>query len=271
VTVAVPDLTVEEFLDEAGRAHRSLRPGAPAPFRFGIDLGTATVVLAAVGADGRPAYFDQVAAGVVRDGVVVDFAGAVAAVCELRARAEAEVGAVITDAATAYPPGVGEADSRACRYVLEQAGIDCRMLVDEVSAAQRLLRLTDGVIADVGGGSTGVGVYRHGELVSLADRPGGGHQLNLILAGALSIDEGAAEELKRTDGGLHLSILAPGIERIADTILSMMGPQPCGVIHLVGGALMYPGAAAIVARYTGAPVKEHRFALLVTPFGIALS
>jgi ethanolamine utilization protein EutJ len=260
VTVAVPDLTVEEFLDEAGRAHRSLRPGAPAPFRFGIDLGTATVVLAAVGADGRPAYFDQVAAGVVRDGVG-----------ELRARAEAEVGAVITDAATAYPPGVGEADSRACRYVLEQAGIDCRMLVDEVSAAQRLLRLTDGVIADVGGGSTGVGVYRHGELVSLADRPGGGHQLNLILAGALSIDEGAAEELKRTDGGLHLSILAPGIERIADTILSMMGPQPCGVIHLVGGALMYPGAAAIVARYTGAPVKEHRFALLVTPFGIALS
>lgn len=271
MTVTVADLVVEGFMDEASRAYRSPRAGALEPLRFGIDLGTATVVLAAVGADGRPAYYDQVAAGVVRDGVVVDFAGAVAAVRQLVAGAEAELGAAVTEAATAYPPGVGEAESRACRYVLEQAGVDCRALVDEVSAAHRLLRVFDGVIADVGGGSTGVGVYRDGELVSLGDLPGGGHHLNLILAGALSIDEAAAEELKRAAGGQYLSVLAPGIERIADNIMRLMGPARRGSIHLVGGALMYPGAAAIVARYTGAPVEEHRYALLVTPFGIALS
>ena len=122
----------------------------------------------------------------MRDGVVVDFAGAATAVRQLRERAEEQLGAALTSAATAYPPGVSEADARACRYVLEQAGLDCRVLVDEVSAARALLGVDDGAIADVGGGSTGVGVYRDGELVSLGDRPGGGHHLNLILAGGLA-------------------------------------------------------------------------------------
>jgi hypothetical protein len=34
---------------------------------------------------------------------------------------------------------------------------------------------------------------------------------------------------------------------------------------------MCPGAGQIVSRYLGHPVVEHPHALLVTPFGIALS
>ncbi len=265
------DLEVDEYLEQAAAVYRNPRPTGGADLRFGVDLGTATVVLTAVGADRRPVYYDQIPAEVVRDGVVVDFAAAVAVVRDLSARAEAALCSPINEAATAYPPGVGEAESRACRFVLEQAGIECRKIIDEVGAAQELLQVRDGAIADVGGGSSGVGVYRDGKLVSLADRPGGGHHLNLILAGALSVDVAEAEVLKRTAAGDHLSILTPGIERVADNIRRLMEPLPGGPVHLIGGALMYPGAGRIVSRYVGHPVAEHPHALLVTPFGIALS
>jgi ethanolamine utilization protein EutJ len=264
-------MEVSEFLTEAAARMHAPSPSPSGALRCGIDLGTATVVLTVVDQRDRPVFLDQIQAEVVRDGVVVDFAGAAAAVRQLRDRAEEQLGAELTGAATAYPPGVSAADSRACRYVLEQAGLDCRNLTDEVSAAQALLNVGDGAIADVGGGSTGVGVYRDGELVSLGDRPGGGHHLNLILAGALRIPVAEAERRKRTRAGDYTAILKPGIERIADNIGRLLDPRPAGPVHLVGGALMCPGAGRIVSRYLDHPVVEHPHALLVTPFGIALS
>jgi ethanolamine utilization protein EutJ len=259
------------FLTTAAARLRAPAPATGGDLRCGIDLGTATVVLTVVDGRDQPVYLDQVQAEAVRDGVVVDFAAAAAAVRQLRERAEAELATELTSAATAYPPGISEADARACRYVLEQAGLDCRALVDEVSAAQALLGLDDGAIADVGGGSTGVGVYRGGELVSLGDRPGGGHHLNLILAGGLGVPVAEAERLKRTHAADYTVVLKPGIERIADNIGRLLGPRPDGPVHLVGGALMCPGAGRIVSRYLDHPVVEHPHALLVTPFGIALS
>jgi ethanolamine utilization protein EutJ len=199
----------------------------------------------------------------------VDFHAATEAVRTLKLRAESALGVRLSEAATAYPPGVGVGESRACRYVLESAGLDCRALVDEVSAAQALLRLSDGVIVDVGGGSTGVGVYTNGELTRLGDLPGGGHHLNLILAGALGIGVEEAEQRKRQDGVEHLGRLTPGIERIAHNINRLMPTRPTGPVHLVGGALMVPGAGSIVSRYLDHPVVEYHNALLVTPFGIA--
>jgi ethanolamine utilization protein EutJ len=269
--MTVTRIDVSDFLADATYRFQSPADAVGTDLRCGVDLGTATVVLTVVDETDRPVYLDQIRAEVVRDGVVVDFAGATAAVRELRARAQAALGVELDSAATAYPPGVGETESRACRYVLEQAGFECRALIDEVAAAQALLQITDGAIADVGGGSTGVGVYRNGELVGLGDRPGGGHYLNLILAGALSVPIGEAEELKRTRAGDYSAILKPGIERIADNIGRLLNPVPDGPIHLVGGALMCPGAGRIVSRYLERPVIEHDHALLVTPFGIAFS
>jgi ethanolamine utilization protein EutJ len=262
---------VDSYLAEAAsRADRPLRDPT-GPIRFGVDLGTATVVLVAVDADDRPVHIDAVRREVVRDGVVVDFHGAVEAVRELRDRASAVLGFPPESAATAYPPGVSEADARACRFVLDAADVDCRALVDEVSAAQMLLELPDGVVADVGGGSTGVGTYVAGQLKSLGDLPGGGHQLNLILAGALNIEIRAAEQLKREGGSAHLAVLRPGIERIAHNIGRLIPPGTDGPIHLVGGALMTDGAGRVVASYLGRPVIEHPHPLLVTPLGIALT
>lgn len=260
---------VDAFLRLAATRHRSAAPDPEGDLRFGIDLGTATIVITALDEAGDPVYVDSVRREVVRDGVVVDFSGAVEAVRELCARAAAALQVVPQSAATAFPPGVAESDARACRYVLEQAGLECHALIDEVSAAQALLQVQDGVIADIGGGSTGVATYVGGEQASSGDLPGGGHHLNLILAGALGLDVREAERAKRHAADGHLSTLKPGIERVAHNIGRLIPTGTEGPIHLVGGALMVPGAGRIVQNYLDRPVVEHPHAMLVTPFGIA--
>jgi ethanolamine utilization protein EutJ len=238
---------------------------------FGVDLGTATVVLAVVDDAGEPVLLDSRTAGIVRDGVVVDFHGAVEVVLELRAAAELYLGREITEAATAYPPGVGIAESRACRFVLEAAGLECIALLDEVSAANGLLHLGDAVIVDVGGGSTGVGVIADGDVVAVGDLPGGGHQLDLILAGALHIPLEEAERLKRERAGEYIHVLRPGVERVAANVARLSAGYESFPLHLAGGALMFPGAGEIVADYLGRDVVEYDHALFITPLGIARS
>lgn len=269
-----PDPALERtqaFLEAAAGRLRAPRQEASGTLRFGVDLGTATIVIAAVDGDGEAVYWDFERARVVRDGVVVDFHGAVAAVCRLKAAAEAALGMSIGQAATAHPPAVPASDCRACAFVLQQAGIDCARLVDEVGAANAVLAVRDGAVVDVGGGSTGVGVWRGGELVRLDDVAGGGHHLDLILAGALKLPVERAEEHKRTHGNEVLPILRPGIERVAESIRRLCGGTDPGIVHLAGGALQLPGADAIVERWLGWPVRAWRHAELITPFGIALS
>jgi ethanolamine utilization protein EutJ len=261
-------LRVQKFL--AAAAKRLRKPMAePGPLRFGIDLGTATIVLTAVDAEMRPVYWDFVRAQVVRDGVVVDFHGAAQAVRELKARAEAALGVKVEAAATAHPPAVPLSDCRACSFVLQQAGIECRSLIDEVTAANALLAVHDGAVIDVGGGSTGVGVFRNGTLVSLSDRAGGGHHLDLILAGALRLPIENAEIRKREQGSEVLEILRPGIERIAASIAQQCNGENPGVVHLAGGALQIPRANQVIEAYLGWPVQAYAHAELITPFGIA--
>lgn len=271
VAFADPIAEVEAFLVLAASRLRKPAEARDGGLRFGIDLGTATIVLTAVDEAGAPVYWDFVRAGVVRDGVVVDFAGAVQAVARLKRSAEASMNVTIGEAATAHPPAVPSSDCRACAYVLQQAGIDCRKLLDEVTAANALLAVRDGAVIDVGGGSTGVGVFEDGELRSLSDRAGGGHHLDLILAGALRISVEEAEVRKREQGADLLSVLRPGIERVAASIGLQCANVCPGIIHLAGGALQIPGSDAIIERYLGWEVKSYRHAELITPFGIAVN
>src|SRR5689334_18126541 len=134
-------MDVDQFLLDAAARYQDPLPERVWPFRVGVDLGTATIVLTVVDALDRPVYWDQVREEAVRDGVVVDFHAASRAVGTLRERAEAALRTTLTAAGTAYPPGVGLAESRACRFVLERAGLDCVNLLDEVDAAQALLRV----------------------------------------------------------------------------------------------------------------------------------
>jgi len=259
------------FLDDAASRFQSPSSEPRKPLRFGIDLGTATIVLTAVDADDRPVYWDYSVCQAIRDGVVVDFAGAIREVRALVARSNEALGVRISEAATAFPPGVPLSEARACRYVLEQSGIDCRLLLDEVSAANVVVRLADGALVDVGGGSTGVGIFRDGKLVKLGDAAGGGHHLDLIVAGALRIPIEEAEKRKRSGDDHIAGLLIPGIERIAETIRRQILGEHVASVHLVGGALLLPGAAGIISQYLGVPTVAYPHANLITPFGMALA
>ena len=234
-----------------------------------MDLGTASCVLAVLAGTGPPVHVASYPSGALRDGVVVDFAAAERTVRRLKDEAERVLGTTLTSAATAYPPCIAEPDARACRFVCEAAGFDKVTLIDEVTAAQHTLGIGDGVIVDVGGGSTGVGVFRSGRLVALADRPGGGHHLDLVLAGALGITTEEAERRKREDPRGSLPHLVPCLERIAESVRLMTTGAEDLPLHVAGGALMIPGAAEVVAGYLGRETVSYPHALLITPLGIA--
>ncbi len=259
------------FLNDAALRFRSPSGEPRKPLRFGIDLGTATIVLTAVDADDRPVYWDFSVCQAIRDGVVVDFAGAIREVRALVARSNEALGLRISEAATAFPPGVPSSEARACRYVLERCGIDCRLLLDEVSAANVVVKLEDGALVDVGGGSTGVGIFRDGKLVKLGDAAGGGHHLDLIVAGALHISIEEAEKRKRSGDEQIAALLTPGIERIAETIRREVAGAQVASVHLVGGALMLPGAAGIISQYLDVRAVAYPHAHLITPYGMALA
>lgn len=259
----------QRLLASAASRLRANVADAGEPCQVGVDLGTATCVIVVLDADGKPMWLDSHPSGALADGVVVDFAAAVASVRGLKERAEAALGHELTSAATAFPPCVGKAESRACGFVLEGAGFADVTLCDEVSAARRTLEVSDGVIVDVGGGSTGVGVFRDGELVSIEDRPGGGHHLDLIVAGALGVELAVAEKIKRSRPEECFSVLRPGFERIAESIRMLSIGSEHLEVHLAGGALMFPGADRVISRYLDRPVTRYKHADLITPIGIA--
>jgi ethanolamine utilization protein EutJ len=269
--VAMSKRGVQAFLNDAAGRLRAPAADWKAPLSFGVDLGTATIVITAVDADRRPIYWDFLRCEAVRDGVVVKFMEAAAAVRTLKQDASQALGEDVPAAASAYPPGVAEAEARACRFVLENAGVTCRRLIDEVSAAQALLQVREGAIVDVGGGSTGVGVVENGRLVALSDKPGGGHHLDLILAGALHLPIEQAEKRKRAGGREVSSILRPGVERIANSIGKQIAPRMVEAIHLVGGAVRVLDAPEVISRYLGVATVGYPHSELVTPFGIAMS
>lgn len=267
-TTTGPGPLLEAAAACAGRPPASVPEGT---LHVGVDLGTASCVLVVLDAQGRPLRVDGHPSGALRDGVVVDFARAVSTVRSLKSRAEDALGVTLDRAATAYPPCIPVKDAGACAYVCETAGFDDVVLVDEVTAAQRTLGVRDGVVVDVGGGSTGVGVFRDGALVALDDRAGGGHHLDLMLAGALNLPLEEAEAYKRERQSESLPILVPGLQRIAESVRAMTRDAEDLPLHLAGGALMIAGAGDVMARYLEREVMTYPHALLITPVGIARS
>jgi ethanolamine utilization protein EutJ len=248
------------------------RPADPgALLKIGLDLGTANTVLVVLDSEDRPLTAQIESGSFVRDGVVVDFAGAIDAVRRLKSAAEDAVGVSHGHAPGAIPPGVPEGDARAVRHVIEAAGMECSGLLDEPTAANALLRLRDGVVIDVGGGSTGVSVLKDGEVALVADEPTGGTHFSLVLAGALGISFEEADKLKRQVDRQHefFPILAPVMERVGAIVARHAAPFGRLPASLVGGPAMFPGFAEVVSRYANLDTTVPDHPLFVTPLGIA--
>jgi ethanolamine utilization protein EutJ len=215
---------------------------------------------------------------VVRDGLVVDFVGAVDRLTAMKQRVEGYLGRELKHASSGYPPGVAQAEVRATANVVEAAGLHCTNMVDEPTAANALLGLEHGVIVDVGGGTTGIAILRDGEVVYTADEATGGTHFSLVIAGAHDIPFEAAEAMKTdpTQQERLFPIIRPVMEKVASIVARQVriyqerSGHTVDQVALVGGTSRFPGIAGVIEEYTGLPTQVPQRPLFVTPLGIAM-
>jgi ethanolamine utilization protein EutJ len=241
--------------------------------RVGVDLGTAYTVLVVLDEAGNPLAGEYQFAQVVRDGLVVDYWGAVNLLRSLKERVEERIGRQLTRAASGFPPGVPRAEVRATANVIEAAGMLCPNLVEEPSAANQVLGIHNGVIVDVGGGTTGVAIIEDGQVVYTADEATGGTHFSLVIAGAIGLSFEQAEELKKDsrEQARLFPLVRPVMEKVGTIIeRHLHGARPES-ISLVGGTALFPGMAGVIEEVTGIPTRIPDRPMFITPLGIALA
>ena len=242
-------------------------------YRVGVDLGTANVVVAVVDDEDNPVAGKIERAEVVRDGIVVDFVRARNIVERMVRELEQDLGTDLRYGACAVPPGTGEGDFRAVRYVVESAGLEVLDVFEEPVAAAKVLGMEDQAIVDIGGGTTGISIIKSGQVVYTADEPTGGVHFTLVIAGNYGLDFDRAEELKLNSSNQRklLLIVKPVMEKVASIIHRHIAGHDVEKICLVGGTSSFEGLKDVVEQVTGIPVYVPKHCILVTPLGIALS
>lgn len=238
----------------------------------GVDLGTAYIVLAVVDEEGVPVAGAMQFAEVVKDGLVVDYNGAMQIVKKLKAKIEKNIGAELNLAGIAYPPGTDISDCRAIRYVAEACGFQVEYTMDEPTAANNVLHIENGAVVDIGGGTTGIAVLKDGKVVSVDDEPSGGTHLSLVIAGAKGIPFLEAEKLKK-DSSEHqglLPIVRPVFEKMGSIVKKSIEGHTVDTIYLVGGTCCFEGVESVMEKQLGITVVKPDNPMLVTPLGIAL-
>lgn len=265
-----PSQVTKSFATLVRRAR--VAPEASGPLSLGVDLGTANIVLSVVDGRDKPVAGAQLASGVVRDGIVVDWQGAVRAVGQLRQELEGRLGTTFAEASVAIPPGVGEGTHKVFRNVLEAAGLEVSEVVDEPVAAARVLRLVDGAVIDVGHGTTGVSVLRAGEVELSVDEATGGHHMTLVIAGALGLEYDKAEKFKKSASKQSevAGLIRPTLEKMATIAARALDGHDVPEIHLVGGSSSFAGTAELFSQVIGKPVTGAVEPLYVTPLGTAM-
>ena len=238
----------------------------------GVDLGTAYTVLVVLDETYRPIAGTYQFAQIVRDGLVVDFVGAVDLLRTMKSQVEEKLGFTLTSAASGYPPGVPQAEVRATANVLYGAGLDCTGLIDEPSAANNVLQLKDGAIVDVGGGTTGIAVLKKGKVVYTADEPTGGTHFSLVIAGSTGSTFEEAETLKKEpkEQTRLFPVIRPVMEKVGTIVRRHIAGHKVDKIYLVGGTCSYPGMDQVIQEVTGIETVLPGNPLFITPLGIAM-
>ncbi|ABB40069.1 Putative shell protein [Oleidesulfovibrio alaskensis G20] len=239
----------------------------------GVDLGTAYIVVVVLNAAGSPVACAMEFAQVIKDGLVVDYVGATRIVRRLVQQLEERLGRQLTHAAIAVPPGTGHKDSNTHRHVVEGAGLEVTAILDEPTAANAVLGVQNGVIVDIGGGTTGLSVIEDGKVTYVADEPTGGTHVSLVLAGSYRISFTEAEELKKDQDRQReiLPVVRPVIQKMASIVNRHIEGRDISAIYLVGGTCCLKDFETVFEKETGRPVYKPANPFLVTPLGIALN
>lgn len=240
--------------------------------KVGVDLGTANIVLVVTDMKNNPIAGLIEPTKVVRDGIVVDYMGAIKIVRDLKEKLERLINKELVYAACAIPPGIDPRSVKSISNVVESADFVVTNIVDEPTAAAKTLKIKDGAIVDLGGGTTGISLLKNGKVVGTWDEPTGGHHMNLTIAGYYNIDIDEAEKLKINSNNREIfTIIKPVLEKMASIVKNVLDDKDVKDLYLVGGASNFNGIEDLFEKITG--IKTHRSeeALLVTPLGIAKS
>lgn len=261
----------EQRIRKVGEAAAAELPAYHGPLKVGVDLGTAYLVLAVLDENDQPLAGEYQFAQVARDGLVVDFVGAVDLLQGMKARVEERLGRELTHAHSGYPPGVPQVEVRATANVVEAAGLECSGLTDEPTAANAILGLRDGAIVDIGGGTTGIAIVQNGEVVFTADEATGGTHFSLVIAGAHDIEFEEAEAMKidPNEQARLFPVVRPVMEKVASIAARHIADYPVEHITLVGGSAAFRGFAAVVQEATGIETSVPEKPVFVTPLGMA--
>lgn len=257
----------------AERANVGSHRSSSERIHVGVDLGTAYTVLVVLDQHYQPIAGTYQFAQIVRDGLVVDFIGAVDLVRKMKSQVEERLGFTLTSASTGYPPGVPQAEVRATANVLFGAGLDCTGLIDEPSAANNVLQAKDGAIVDVGGGTTGIAVLKDGKVIYTADEPTGGTHFSLVIAGSTGRTFEEAEALKKDpkEQTRLFPVVRPVMEKVGTIVRRHIRGHKVERIYLVGGTCAYPGMAQVIQEVTGVETALPGNPLFITPLGIAMN
>ena len=247
--------------------------GGSSVYYTGVDLGTACVVLVVLDEHYKPVAGAYRYADVVRDGMVVDYIGAIRIVRELKEELEEKLGTELYFAAAAIPPGTDSLDGGAIKNVVQGAGFEITELLDEPTAANAVLKIKKGAVVDIGGGTTGISILKDGKVVYVADEPTGGTHFSLVISGAYQMSFQEAEVYKRKEENHKelLPVLKPVVEKVASIISRHIKGHDVQEIYLVGGTCCLTGIEAIIEKQTGIRTRKPENPMFVTPLGIAFS
>ncbi|KAA8676571.1 ethanolamine utilization protein EutJ [Clostridium sp. HV4-5-A1G] len=241
--------------------------------KVGVDLGTSNIVITVLDENNRPVTGELYSANVVRDGIVVEYLNAVNILRKLKGKLEVVLDRKLEYAATAIPPGISSGNTKVIANVVEAADFIVTNIIDEPTAASNVLKIRDGAVVDVGGGTTGISVLKDGKVVHSADEPTGGHHLSLVVSGALHMDYEEAEKYKINEENYDevFALVRPVIEKMADIVLKNIEGYDVSTIYLVGGTCCLKNIESIFKKYTGIETIKPYNPLLVTPMGIAMN
>ncbi len=244
------------------------------PLKIGVDLGTANIVLCAVDQHNKPVAGVTRGASVVRDGIVVDYLGAVTIVKQLKAELEDILGTDLSyaNAATAIPPGILSGNAKIISNVVDSADFQVTNVLDEPTAAATVLGIENGAVVDVGGGTTGISILKDGEVIFTADEPTGGTHMTLVIAGSKKISFEQAEEIKKHDDQKNVfPLIKPVVEKMASIVHRFIQGYDVDTIYVVGGASEFDRFEQVFEKETGIKTIKPVEPLLVTPLGIAFN
>ncbi len=251
--------------------HKTFKP-VGSKFKTGLDLGTAYIVIVVLDEENNPVACEKEAADVLRDGVVVDYHGALTVVKRLKEKIEQRIGTELLNCAIAMPAGT-EGSVRTHQYIAEGAGFDVTNILDEPTAANSVYQIENGVVVDIGGGTTGLASFKDGTVTKIYDEPTGGTHLSLVLAGNYHINFRSAEEIKQ-DYSRHseiFPIVRPVIEKMATIVARNIESSETETIYLCGGTSCLTGIEEVFEKVTGIHTVKPDDPFLVTPAGIAMN